>query len=230
MAADNILCQLKAPSSRSQELYFEISILEIELQIRRNNHPRALELLEDLAAILKSNEADIYQRVKLMTLKSQIFSKAGTPQKGLSLSLRAASIAYRAKLLPALWDAIGAVCAVLNSVEEFSASARLIENILPQVLECEDCSLAAHTFAVLADAQVGMAGLAASNTIQRKEQLTKALESIDKSFDQYLRIEDVRGQCEMLAKKATIMHLNGDPILANDCAAEYLDIKAALED
>ena len=55
----------------------------------------------------------------------------------------------------------------------------------------------------------------------------KALEHIERSFDEFSRIEDVRGQCEMIAKKATIMHLNGDPVLANDCAAKYLDIKRA---
>ena len=74
---------------------------------------------------------------------------------------------------------------------------------------------------------MGMAGQAKAETLQRKEQLTKALEYIDRSFDEFSRVEEIRGQCEMMAKKATIMHLNGDPVLANDCAAKYLDIKRA---
>ena len=42
---------------------------------------------------------------------------------------------------------------------------------------------------------------------------------------EYSRIEDIKGQCEMIAKKATIMHLVGDLELANDYAAKYLDLK-----
>ena len=202
----------------------------MDLLIRRGDYSKAMEILEDLATRLNDQEADIYQRVKLMTLKAHIYDKAGIPQKGFSVALRAASLAHRAKLLPALWEAVGRVCAVLLSLSEFSAAAKLLESIMPQVLECEDCYLSAHSFALLADAHVGMAGQAKAETLQRKEQLTKALEHIERSFDEFSRIEDVRGQCEMMAKKATIMHLNGDPVLANDCAAKYLDIKKAAKD
>lgn len=189
-----------------------------------------MEILESLATKLSNEGADIYQRIKLMTLKAHIYDKAGIPQKGFSVALRAASIAHRARLLPALWEAVGAVCAVLISLNEFNAAAKLLESIMPQVLECEDCNLSARIFSLLADAHMGMAGEAKTETQQRKEQLTKALDNIDMSFDEFSRIEDVKGQCEMMAKKATIMHLNGDPILANDCAAKYLDIKKAVKD
>lgn len=202
----------------------------MDLQIRRGDFSRAMELLEDLAKKLDAEEADINQRIKLMTLKARIYDKAGIPQKGFSVALRAASLAHRARLLPALWEAVGAVCAVLNSLGEFRAAAKLLESSMPQVLECEDCNLSAHTFSLLADAHIGTAGQANADTIQRKEQLAKGLENIDRSFDEFSRIDDVKGQCESLAKKAIIMHLNGDPILANDCAAKYLDIQAAAKD
>ena len=166
----------------------------------------------------------------MMTLKARIYEKAGIPQKGFSVALRAASLAHRAMLLPALWEAVGAVCAILISLKEFSAAARLLESIMPQTLECEDCILSAQTFSLLADAHMGMAGQAKAETLPRKEQLTKALDNIGRSFDEFSRIEDVRGQCEMMAKKATIMHLNGDSVLANDYAAKYLDIKRAAKD
>jgi len=207
-----------------------MSTLEMDLQLRLRDYSKAMEFLEDLATKLNGVEADIYQRVKLMTLKARIYDRAGTPQKGFSVALRAASIAHRAKILPALWEAVSAMCAILNSLKEFSAAAKLMESIMPQVLECDDCELAAQSFCLLADAHVGMAGQEPADTIHRKEQLTKALEAIDRSFDGFSRIEDVNGQCESMAKKATIMHLNGDPVLANDCAAKYLDIKAAAKD
>lgn len=199
----------------------------MDLQIRRGDFSKAMEQLETLATKLNEEEADIYQRIKLMTLKARIYDKAGTPQKGFSVALRAASLGYRARLLPALWEAVGAICSILNSLKEFGAAARLLESIMPQALECEDCNLSANLFSLLADAHVGMAGQAKAEMSQRKEQLMKALDNIGRSFDEYSRIGDVGGQCEMMAKKATIMHLNEDPVLANDCAARYLDIKEA---
>ena len=211
-------------------MLFTIVTLEIDLHIRRQNFPKALAVLEKLATKLNDDEADIAQRIKAMTLKARIFDKAGTPQKGFSLALRAASLAHRIILLPALWEAVGALCRVLVSIREFEAAAKLLESIMPQVLECEDCDLAGRTFCFLADAHMGMAGQATAESSHRKERLSKALECIDRAFDEFSKIEDIRGQCEMMAKKATIMHLNGDLVLANDCAAKYLDIKRAAKE
>lgn len=227
VAAKQVLSQLRTGAKLDSDLTFSVSILEIDLVIRRQDYPTAMELLEKLATNLNDQDADVFQRVKLMVLKARIYDKAGTPQKGFSVALRAASMAYKAHVLPALWEAVGAVSCVLISLREFEAAAKLMASIMPQVLECEDCNLAGHSFSTLADAHMGQAGQADANSLQRKEQLTKALEYIDLSFDEFSRVEDIRGQCEMMAKKATIMHLNGDPVLANDCAAKYLDIKRA---
>ena len=72
---------------------------------------------------------------------------------------------------------------------------------------------------------MGRAGRAKGEPLKRKEQMANALGYIDRAFEEFERIEDVRGQCEMLAKKATIMRLNGDFVLANDYAARYLDVE-----
>ena len=186
-----------------------------------------MECLEGLAEKLDAEEADIYCRIKVMTLKSRIYDSARVPQKGLSVAIRAASLAYKGRLLASLWEAINAICAICNSLGEFAASTRLLESIAPQVLECEDCELAAQTFSLLADSHVGLAGQAKAGTKGRKEQLTKGSENLGTAFDAFSQIEDVRGQCEMMAKKATIMHLNGDLVLANDYASKYLAIKDA---
>ena len=230
VAAEAVLSQLQAPPNPGQDLQFSILTLAIDLNVRRGDHAKAMEILEDLSSKLTDGGADMFQRIKVMTLKARIYDKAGVPQKGFSVALRAASLAHRARLLPALWEAVGAVCAILVSLKEFSAAVKLLEGIMPQTLECEDCNLSAQMFSLLADAHVGLAGQAKAETMPRKEQLTKALDNIGRSFDEFSRIEDVKGQCEMMAKKATIMHLNGDSVLANDCAAKYLDIKRIAED
>ena len=219
--------QLRVGANLDSDLTFSVSFLEIDLHVRRQDYLTAMHLLEMLATNFEDHETDVFQRVKLMVLKARILDKAGTPQKGFSVALRAASMARRALILPLLWEAVGAVSRALISLREFKAAAELMVSIMPQVLECEDSYVAGHSFLTLADAYVGQAGEANAGPLLRKERLTKALEYIDRAFDEFSKVEDVKGQCEMLAKKATIMHLNGDPILANDCASKYLDIKKA---
>ncbi|KAL8763874.1 MAG: hypothetical protein Q9184_000470 [Pyrenodesmia sp. 2 TL-2023] len=226
-AADHVLAQLQAAPTGIQELHFSISFIEIDLLLRRKDFSHALTLLDVFLTDLNQQEADIFQRLKVMVLKARIYDKAGIPQKGFSVALRAASLAHKAWLLPMLWEAVGAICKILISIKEFDAAVRLLESVLPQALECEDCEATALLFSCLADGHMGLAGQAKAGSSQRKERLTKASESLDRAFDECSSIEDIRGQCEMLAKKATIMHLNGDTVLANDCAAKYLDIKKA---
>ena len=204
---------------------YSITLLEIDLHVRRRNYSMAMEVLERMGDHTKDHDTDVFQRVELMALKARIWDKAGCPQKGFSLAMRAASVAHSAYILPALWDSVIVICRILISLGEFGPSAALMESIMPQVLECEDCHLAGQSFSCLADSYVGLAGEATAEGSQRKERLTKALGSIDAAFDEWSRVQDVSGQCEMMAKKATIMHLMGEPVLANDCAAKYLDIK-----
>lgn len=198
--------------------------------MRREDYSQAMAVLEEFATSLNNEHTDIFQRIKFLTMKARIFDKAGVPQKGFSVALRAASLAHESRLMPALWEAVGALSRVLISVQEFEAAAKLLGSIMPQVLECEDCDLAAQTYSFLADAHVGMAGEHQADSLQCKEQLVKALEYIGSSFDEFSRGEDIKGQCEMMAKKATIMHVIGDSVLANDCAAKYLDIKLSAKE
>ncbi|KAI9674954.1 MAG: anaphase promoting complex subunit 5 [Caeruleum heppii] len=99
-----------------------------------------------------------------------------------------------------------------------------------QVLETEDAFLSGQTYSFVVDAQMGLAGQAKAGSPRRNECMTQALESIDRAFAEYSRIDEVRGQCEMMAKKATIMQLFGDPVLANDYAAKYLAIRKAAQE
>ncbi len=208
-------------------MFFTLEMLKIDLHMRRKDYSEAMAILENFATKLHDENSDISHRISVMVLKARILDKAGTPQKGFSVVIRAAHIARRAFNLRGLWDAISALARVLVSIKEFEAAVKLLEVIMPPLLEYDDCHLTGRSFCFLADAHMGMAGEAEAESLQRKERLTKALECIDRSFDEFSRIEDVHGQCETMAKKATIMHLNGDFVLANDCAAKYLDIKQA---
>ncbi|KAI9819210.1 MAG: Anaphase-promoting complex subunit 5 [Pycnora praestabilis] len=224
-AAERLLTQLLASPAPDPDISYTLSLLRVDLLIRRRSYTLALSTLEDLATNLQTQSSDIFYRVRLLSLKASLLSKCGRPEKGFSVAVRAANIAHKSRLLPALWEAIGAVSNVLISLREFDAASKLLTGVIPQALECEDCELSARLYSFIVDAQMGLAGQATMDSPKRKERLTKALEYIDCSFAEFSRIEDIEGQCEMMAKKAIIMHLFGDLLLANDYAAKYMDLK-----
>jgi anaphase-promoting complex subunit 5 len=111
----------------------EIALSRIDAQIRRQNYAKALSLVEAHGVELAQDRADIYQRVRVMTMKALILDKIGRPQKGFTVAMRAAAIALRARLMPALWWAIGAITNIMSHLREFAAATRLMESIMPQV-------------------------------------------------------------------------------------------------
>jgi len=103
------------------------------------NFSKAFNLIEDIGAELKDESADIYQRISMLIAKATLFAKVGKPEKGFSVAVRAASTAYRARLMPTLWEAIGVVANILNAVGESKAAGRLLDAVIPQV--CTDTSV-----------------------------------------------------------------------------------------
>jgi anaphase-promoting complex subunit 5 len=68
-----------------------------------------------------------------MLLKALLCAKIGRPQKGFTVAMRAARAAWQAKLVPALWEAWGAVANILGALREYDAERRVLAAILPQV-------------------------------------------------------------------------------------------------
>jgi anaphase-promoting complex subunit 5 len=229
--ADQILRQLLQFSGRGSDsdLGFEINTLHIDYLIRRTDFSGALAKIEQMAAAMKEEGDDINLRVKLLTTKALLQSRAGRPQKGFSVAVRAASIAWRARLIPALWMAMGAIANILTSLSEFDAASSILIAIIPRALECENCAMSAQLYSFLVDAYMGLAGQAEPDSAQRKQNLTCALEYIDRAFSEHSDVGDVKGQCEMVAKKATVMMVLGDKVLANDYASQYLDLKREMK-
>ncbi|KAL3472664.1 anaphase-promoting complex subunit 5-domain-containing protein [Aspergillus californicus] len=228
VAASYLLAQLRAIGLPDSDLSFLLSFLSIEFLIRQANYTHALEMIEETAQSVHQDNFDIQPQVKLLCLKAQIFEKMGQPQRGFSLAMRAASIAQRSRLLPGLWEAICVLGGVLLSLREFEAVWQMVESIMPQILESNECDLAAYAYSVLVDANMGIAGKLWSdnkNSLARKEYMNRAMGYLDCAYNQFEKIGDIRGQCQMMAKKATVMHLTGDSVLANDYAAKYLDLR-----
>lgn len=224
--ASQLLTQLlqQNGADTDTDLHFEINALHIDYLIRRTDFSTALAKINQLSATIKEDGDDINLRVKLLTMKAHLQSKIGRPQKGFSVAVRAASLAWRARLIPALWSAMGAVANILTSLSEFCAAAQILMSIIPRALECENCAVNAQLYLFLVDANMGIAGEVGKGA-RRTEYLTRCLEGVERAFEEFSRVKDYMGQRECMAKKATILMALGERERANDAAGVYLRLE-----
>lgn len=234
--AEYLLSQIMQakPDDLEPDLIFIVDSLHYELLLRRGDLQAAFAKVENLIADNSDQDRDVALRVRLLLMKAQLFEKAGRPQRGFSVAMRAANLAWKTRLLNLLWQSIGTVADILNSLEEFEAVEKLLLVILPRCLECEGSYLVANLYSSLADAYVGTAGkLGSAQSIAdqgtpfrgRMEYLTKAIGVLRKAFEYYATVEDVQKKLEVTAKMATIMRARGDSKVANDLAARYLELR-----
>lgn len=228
------------PDDLEPDLVFIVDSLHYELLVRRGDLQAAAAEVERLLAEARScRDRDIALRVRLLLMKAQLFERAGRPRRGFSVAMRAANLAWKARLMSLLWQAVGAVADILNSLDEFVAAERLLLVVIPRCLECEGSYMAGNLYAVLADAYVGTAGklgAAAAPTSQQQgvaglsrgriEYLNKAISALRRALDYYAAMEDVQKKLEMIAKMATIMRVKGDKKVADELAAQYLELRA----
>lgn len=224
---DQLLSQLlqSEGDDLEPELQWVTNFLHVDYLIRRGNLQSAFGKVEHMLHRLQEDKRDINLRIRLMLLKVRLFDKAGRPQRGFTLAVRAASLAWQARLMPSLWEAIGALANILRSLGEFEAAARLLTAVIPRSLECDSAATSGILYSHLSDANMGIAGNAPRTSARRMEYLTKAAAAVQKAFDRFSGIEDVERQCEMMAKKATIMKVAGDKVLAADYAAAYVALR-----
>ena len=134
----HLLATLK-PSTNptSSPLDAELSFLQheayIEYLIYRGLHSQAYTAISSLAQSLKSDNADILQRVSVLLMQADLWRKVGRPERGFSVALKAASVSFRSRFGPSLWTAVGLLGNILNGLGEWSGARRLIEAVLPQV-------------------------------------------------------------------------------------------------
>ncbi|KAL9068373.1 MAG: hypothetical protein Q9157_006524 [Trypethelium eluteriae] len=205
VASSHLLSRLKAASPLDPELNLELALLEVDYLIRQQKLPTAFDLVEDLGVRLKDEGADVYQRIRVLSCKGKVFSRAGKPEMGFSVALRAANASLKARIMPAAWEAVGVLCNIL-------------------ALEGEDSMLCAELFATQADAHMGIAGNAESGTRERSRSLFEANRFLSRAMEWYERVEDLNGQLEMLAKQAIICRLRGDDTATSKKAAEYVHL------
>lgn len=235
-----LMSQLPHPDT---ETSFQISYLEIDLLIRQRSFGQALDAIEKLVDRVVAETNDVLWKAKLMVLNAALWAKGNKPFKGFSIVIRAIDMAYKARILPVLFEGAVVLAHILNESYEFSAAKDLLLAVLPGTLECQDCDLTGRLYLVLADSCAGIAGLVAANgggektkemdlesKRKRKEQISASMDFLEKALEQFRWIEEVEGQLECLAKMGTICMFRGDTKLANEMGDRYAEVKKMYEE
>jgi anaphase-promoting complex subunit 5 len=218
------------PSSHplDPELSFLLHDAYIDYLTARGLYSEAFTTISALAQSLKEDNADILQRVNVLLMKADLFRKVGKPERGFGVALRAASVSYKAKLMPSLWVAVGLLANILNTLGEYASARRLAEGVIPQALEGADNMLIGTLYSHLADSYMGLADPAlASNkksspsNRSTSANVAKAEVYIDRARNCYKRSGYVEGECEQLMKKAIIARLRGDEKVAEEWAQNH---------
>lgn len=160
-AADQLVSQLvqsSKPDDVDPDMAFIIDSLHIEALTRRGELAAALAMTNAKIAEQSDRGHDVCSRVRLLLVRAGLHDRAGRSRKGFALALRAASAAWRARLLPALWLSLGTLANILVSLGEFSEAARLLSEIIPRALECDAAFMAGTLYLALGDAIMGLTG------------------------------------------------------------------------
>jgi len=131
--AQNLLTSLVAGAPSDSDLAFHISLLDIEYHTMLGNLDIASKLISKLENSVKHEDSDVYQQIHLMILRAMLFAKVGIPEKGFSITVRAAAVSYKARIIPALWESVGALANILISLKEWDAARMILNSIIPQV-------------------------------------------------------------------------------------------------
>jgi anaphase-promoting complex subunit 5 len=229
-SAETLLSQLlqNTPEDIEHDMVFIIDTLHIEALTRRRDYEAAFAKVDRLISELRDDNRDTSLRIRLLLIKANLFDSIGRPEKGFSIVMRAASMAWRARLLMLLWQAVGALANILNCLGEFAAAEQLLVAVLPRCLETDVAYTAGTLYSLLADARIGLAGemKGRGEAAERGRMMGRVHKALDEAFRFFEAVEDVDKRCEMMAKKAALFRADGNGARVESCADRYLGIWA----
>lgn len=199
------VAQTSDPEFRIPAIFFAHDHL-----VRAGNLAEAFERLDAHLATAERTDADVALRARLLAAKARLFARAGRAPKGLTLALRAAAVAREAKIMPVLFDAIGALGTVLIVIGNSREAEKLIEGVVYTAAETGDVGLVTSLQSTLADACWTSAS---DKSTGRKEWVVltrRALHWLVKALEGYVKLEDVSGQCEMANKAQMLCKVLGE--------------------
>jgi len=98
------------------------------------NFESAFSLISTATESTKVESSDVYHQMQLLLLKARLFANAGVPEKGFSIAVRVASASAKARIMPALWEAVRVLSNILNALGERDSAKRLLDAVVLQAM------------------------------------------------------------------------------------------------
>lgn len=87
-------------------------------------------------------------------------------------------------IMPAMWEAVGALSVILIDLGEFGAAKSLVDAIMPQVLEGGNTTTIAQLYSILTDSYVGLAGeISETNTKESSSHIDAAFTYLNRAHE-----------------------------------------------
>ncbi|KAK3683200.1 APC5 protein [Vermiconidia calcicola] len=232
-AATYALEQLRPARSMfgDAELSFELSLLEIEVMLKKEQCQKAMHAVNtQIDEQKRSPRADIAHRLHLLVLKARIFASGKQAIKGFSIALRAAAMAERHLLISVLIEALGVLGVILTELGEYEAAREILGAGLPMAIEAGDLSIIARLFSHLAEAHVGIAGYQCEHgSAEQTRNLRTAEAYVDRSFEASGKLGDHPSMQDCLVMKARLAKWHGDESTATQAEEKYEQLLSDME-
>ncbi|KAB8356507.1 hypothetical protein FH972_024090 [Carpinus fangiana] len=257
-AAQTLLESLVSGQDSEPEFRAHAALLSHDRLVRAGNFSDAFENLKNLIAAAERADADVALRARLLVAKARLFARAGRAQKGLTLALRAVAAAREVKIMPVLFDAIGALGTVLIVAGSSQEAEKIVESVVYLARETEDLSLVASLQGTLADAcwttATGATKVVASRSSDERElagdtELPEEKKLVEETLEEaktaatrralvwllraaaaYEKLEDVLGQIEMCDKAEMLYRVLGDEGHAKEMSKKKTEAARMMKD
>nr|APD26246.1 putative anaphase-promoting complex protein [Thielaviopsis punctulata] len=159
--ADEVIALLAQEPEDLPQAISAHHFLQLDSMYRRGAFPKALDRIEEMLSSLDAGTNDISTQLRLMLCKVRIFNRCNKPLRGLTVCLRAATLAMNTRAVPFMCEAAGLLANIMNALGEYEAAQSLLDAAIPRLTETESSALIGEMYMILADSYMGVAGEAA---------------------------------------------------------------------
>jgi anaphase-promoting complex subunit 5 len=157
MQARIILSKLSRIPDLGTEYSEQVTVARVKLDMYLSNYSQALEKIYNGVERVVRYQLDVCDQIHYMLLQIRILCQTSQPVRALSITTRCIQMAEKASLLVVALEATILMSQVLNSLDEFNDSMKLLTYSMPKILETENINLIGEAYETFSYSLLGQA-------------------------------------------------------------------------
>ncbi|KAK9478431.1 anaphase-promoting complex subunit 5-domain-containing protein [Lipomyces japonicus] len=222
--------QLKVMSKSLEDCELEVTLPMIEYELKVGNTNQALSLASSSLDRSSRDNGDIHAQLSYLLAYAKVLSKLGRGVRGYSSIMRCVAIAEKACIVPTVMEAICQLCELYNSSYQHQSALSILDAVMPQIIECDNCDLLGKAYYETMNAILGanyvriMSEWTATSIGYNESSKSKLLHAIryaHMSYVEYAKVEDISMLVKLSFKLAAMYSILGDEYVSQrDSMAE----------